>query len=143
MHEHWPIILPASEIQTTCALVSLAPSCERKIGKTVSTGDHLVNSGNSGGWEIVATNNFAGVVFAVLCLYLGYRHFLITLAFMDLLSEWLPGSKWIIRTFRKYNWFPNEERRLEVFKQWVVALALFFGLGALAGSVGWLKFIPK
>jgi uncharacterized membrane protein len=84
-------------------------------------------------WEIVPTNTVAGVLLAVLFLYLFFRHFLFVLMFADLLLGWL----------RKFNWFPKEGKRLKTLIHWLVALGMFLGFLAIAVSAGWLEVIPQ
>jgi len=90
-------------------------------------------SHNGSSWEIVPTNTFAGIILGVLFIYLFFRHFMFVLMFMDLILGWL----------RKFNWFPKEGKRLRAFIHWIIALALFFGFLSVAGSAGWLEFIPQ
>ena len=53
--------------------------------------------------------------------------------FMDVMLGWL----------RKFNWFPKEGKRRKTFIHWIVALGMFLGFLAVAGSTGWLEFIPQ
>ena len=93
----------------------------------------ITTSTNGNSWEIVPTNTVAGIILAVLFIYLFFRHFMFVLMFMDLIFGWL----------RKFNWFPKEGKRRKTFIHWVIALALFFGFLLVAGSTGWLDFIPQ
>lgn len=91
----------------------------------------ITTSTNS--WQIVPANTAAGIVLAILFFYLFFRHFLFVLMFMDVILGWL----------RKFNWFPKEGKRRKTIIHWVIALGLFFGYLAVAGSAGWLEFIPQ
>ncbi|SLN14940.1 hypothetical protein [Ruegeria meonggei] len=93
----------------------------------------ITTSTNGNSWEIVPTNAVAGVILGVLFIYLFFRHFMFVLMFMDLILGWL----------RKFNWFPKEGKRWKTFIHWVVALALLLGFLFVAGSAGWLEFIPQ
>ncbi len=95
--------------------------------RTVATS----TSGNN--WEIVPANTVAGTILGVLFLYLFFRHFMFVLMFMDLILGWL----------RKFNWFPKEGKRMTTFIHWLFALTLFLGFLLIAGSTGWLEFIPQ
>ncbi len=93
----------------------------------------MTTSVNGNSWEIAPTNTFAGVILGVLFIYLFFRHFMFVLMLMDLILGWL----------RKFNWFPKEGKRRSTFIHWIIALAAFFGFLSLAGSAGWLEFIPQ
>lgn len=93
----------------------------------------ISTSTSSNSWEIVPANSLASVVLTVLFIYLFFRHFLFILMFMDLFIGWL----------RKFNWFPKEGKRRKTFLHWLIALGLFFGFLLVAGSAGWLEFIPQ
>lgn len=86
-----------------------------------------------GSWEIAPTNAIAGTLLAILFLYLFFRHVLFALMFMDIVLGWL----------RQFRWFPKEGKRRKTIVHWFIALGLFLGFLALAGSAGWLQFIPK
>lgn len=93
----------------------------------------ITTSTNGNSWEIVPTNTVAGVILTLLFLYVFFRHFMFMLMFMDVILGWL----------RKFNWFPKEGKRLKTFIHWVIALALFLVFQVVAGSAGWLEFIPQ
>lgn len=93
----------------------------------------ITTSTNSLSWEIVPTNTIAGIVLVVLFFYLFSRHFLFMLMLMDVIIGWL----------RKFNWFPKEGKRRKTIVHWAIALGLFVGFLIIAGSTGWLKFIPQ
>lgn len=90
-------------------------------------------STNGGSWELVPTNTAAAIALVILLIYLFFRHFLFVLMVMDIIIGWL----------RRFIWFPKEGKRRKTFIHWIIALGMFFGFLALAGSVGWLKFIPR
>ncbi len=90
-------------------------------------------STNGNSWEIVPANTLAGVVLGVLFIYLFFRHFMLLLMISDLILGWL----------RKFSWFPKEGKRRKTFIHWIIALALFLGFLFVAGSAGWLEFIPQ
>lgn len=90
-------------------------------------------SANANSWNIVPTSTLAGVVLAVLFLYLFFRHLLFVMMFMDLIIGWL----------RRFNWFPKEGKRLKTIIHWGIALALLVGFLSIAGPAGWLEFIPQ
>ena len=69
----------------------------------------------------------------MLFFYLFFRHFLFVLMFMDVILGWL----------RRFNWFPKEGKRLKTFVHWLVAVGMFSGFPIIAGSAGWLEFIPR
>jgi hypothetical protein len=52
---------------------------------------------------------------------------------MDLILGWLRG----------FDWFPKEGKRTKTLIHWIIALALFLGFLFVAGSAGWLEFIPQ
>lgn len=93
----------------------------------------ITTSSNGSTWEIVPANTIAGIILAVLFFYLFFRHMLFVLMFMDVILGWL----------RKFGWFPKEGKRRKTIIHWVIALGLFFGFLAVAGSAGWLEFTPK
>lgn len=93
----------------------------------------LTTSPQSNSWEIIPGGTVAGIILAVLFIYLFFRHFLFVLMFMDLTLGWL----------RQFNWFPKEGKRLKTVLHWAIALALFGGYLAIAGSMGWLQFVPS
>jgi len=93
----------------------------------------VTTSANGNSWEVIPANTFAGVILGVLFVYLFFRHFMFVLMFADLILGWL----------RKFKWFPKEGKRMKTFVHWVVALTLFLGFLLLAGSAGWLEFIPQ
>ena len=93
----------------------------------------VTTSANGNSWEIVPANTVAGIILGVLFIYVCFRHFMFALMFMDLILSWL----------RKFNWFPKEGKRTKTFIHWVIALALFLGFLLIAGSAGWLEFIPQ
>ncbi|WP_321830143.1 hypothetical protein [Thalassovita sp.] len=93
----------------------------------------VTTSANGNSWEVIPANTFAGVILGVLFVYLFFRHFMFVLMFADLILGWL----------RKFNWFPKEGKRMKTFIHWIVALTLFLGFLLLAGSAGWLEFIPQ
>ena len=96
--------------------------------------DSTISSlGNGSSWEIVPTNTIAGITLAGLFFYLLFRHFMFSLMFMDVILGWL----------RKFDWFPKKGKRRKTIIHWFIALGLVLGFLAAAGSVGWLKFIPK
>lgn len=82
----------------------------------------LTTSANSQSWEIAPANTLASVVLAVLFLYLFFRHAIFVLMITDIVLSWL----------RKYSWFPKEGKRRKALVHW-----------AIAGSAGWLVFIPR
>ena len=90
-------------------------------------------STNGNSWEIVPANTLAGVVLGVLFIYLFFRHFMLFLMISELILGWL----------RKFSWFPKEGKRRKTFIHWIIALALFLGFLFVAGSAGWLEFIPQ
>lgn len=93
----------------------------------------VTTSTNGNSWEIVPTNTVAEIILGVLFFYLFFRHFMFALTFMDLILGWL----------RKFNWFPKEGKRMKTFIHWIIALMLFLGFSLIAGSAGWLQFIPQ
>jgi len=93
----------------------------------------LTTSANGNTWEIAPTSTLAGVVLAVLFIYLFFRHFLFLLMLMDMILGWL----------RKFNWFPKKGKRRKTLIHWIIAMGLFLGFLAIAGSAGWLQFIPQ
>lgn len=93
----------------------------------------ITTSINGSSWELAPTNTWTGIVLAVLFIYLIFRHFIFVLMFMDIILGWL----------RKFNWFPKEGKRRNTLIHWIIAVGLFAGFLAIAGSVGWLKFIPQ
>lgn len=93
----------------------------------------LATSTNGTGWEIVPTNTVAGIVLAILFFYLFFRNLLFILMLMDVILGWL----------RRFNRFPKEGKRRKTIIHWFIALGLFSGFLALAGSVGWLEFRPR
>ncbi len=93
----------------------------------------ITTSTSSSSWEIVPTNAIAGIVLAVLFFYFFFRHFLFVLMFMDVILGWL----------RKFDWFPKEGKRRKTIVHWAIALGLFVGFLTIAGSAGWLEFIPQ
>ncbi len=93
----------------------------------------ITTSANGKSWEIAPTNTVAAVVLGVLFFYYFFRHFMFVLMLSDLILGWL----------RKFNWFPKEGKRRKTLIHWAIALALFLGFLFVAGSAGWLEFIPK
>lgn len=93
----------------------------------------ISTSANGNSWEIVPVNTLAGVILTVLIFYLFFRHMLFVLMFMDIVFGWL----------RKFRWFPKEGTRRKTFNHWVIAVGLFVGYLTVAGSAGWLNFIPQ
>ena len=93
----------------------------------------VTTSANGNSWEIVPANTVAGIILGVLFIYLFFRHFMFVLMFMDLILGWL----------RQFNWFPKEGKRMKTFIHWIIALTLFLGFLFIAGSAGWLEFIPQ
>ena len=93
----------------------------------------ITTSTTGSSWEIAPTSTIAGIILGVLFIYLFFRHLMFTLMFMDLIIGWL----------RKFNWFPKEGKRQKAIIHWVMSLARFFGFLMVAGSAGWLKFIPQ
>ncbi len=93
----------------------------------------ITSSNFPNSWEIVPASTLAGVILAILFVYLFFRHILFVLMFADLILGWL----------RRFDWFPRKGKRLKTFVHWLVALGLFLGFVAVAGSVGWLKFVPE
>ncbi len=93
----------------------------------------LTTSTQSNSWEIIPGGTVAGIILAVLFIYLFFRHSLFVLMFMDLILGWL----------RQFNWFPKEGNRMKTALHWVVALVLFISYLAIAGSMGWLQFVPN
>lgn len=88
---------------------------------------------NGSSWQIVPLNAFTGFVLFALFFYLFFRHMLFVFMFADILFGWL----------RKFNWFPKEGKRLKTFVHWIIAVGLFVAFLVVAGSVGWLEFVPK
>ncbi|MCT4555501.1 MAG: hypothetical protein N4A53_12500 [Pelagimonas sp.] len=88
---------------------------------------------NGSSWEIIPGNTGARIILGALIIYLFFRHFMFMLMFTDLILGWL----------RKFNWFPKEGKRMKTFIHWVIALMLWYGFLSIAGSAGWLKFIPQ
>ena len=93
----------------------------------------ITTSTNGNSWEIVPANTVAGIILGVLFIYLFFRHFMLILMVMDIFLGWL----------RKFNWFPKEGKRMKTFVHWVIALVLFLVFLLVAGSAGWLEFIPQ
>lgn len=93
----------------------------------------ILSSTSSRSWDISLAGNLSGIILAGLFIYLFFRHFLLFLMFMDIILGWL----------RKFSWFPTEGKRMKTFVHWIVALGLFVGFLVLAGSVGWLQFVPQ
>jgi hypothetical protein len=93
----------------------------------------ITTSTNGKSWEIVPANTLAGVILGVSFIYLLFRQFMFLLMISDLNLGWL----------RKFSWFPKEEKRRKTFIHWIIALALFLGFLFVAGSAGWLEFIPQ
>lgn len=110
--------------------VQLKEDDTEKVGLMAST---ITTSTNGSSWEIIPANTAALIVLLILFFYLFFRHFLFVLMFMDVVLGWL----------RKFNWFPKEGTRRKTFIHWIVALGMFLGFLAVAGSAGWLEFIPK
>ena len=84
-------------------------------------------------WDIVPTNTAAWIIFFVLFAYFFFRHFLLVMMLMDLMTSWL----------RKFSWFPSEGKRLRAFINWLIAFGLFAGFLFIGRSVGWIEFIPR
>lgn len=93
----------------------------------------ISTSAGSNEWEIVPVNTIASILLMVFFIYLFFRHFLLVLMVMDLVIGWL----------RKFKWFPKEGRRLRTLIHWAVALGVFLAYLAIAGSLGYLEFVPK
>ena len=93
----------------------------------------ITTSTNGNSWEIVPTSTLAGVILGVLFIYLFFRQLMLLLMISDLNLGWL----------RKFSWFPKEGNRRKKFIHWIIALALFLGFLFVAGSAGWLEFIPQ
>jgi hypothetical protein len=93
----------------------------------------ITTSTTRNNWEIVPANTLAGLILGVLLIYLLFRHLMLVLMLFDLILGWL----------RKFSWFPKEGKRRKTFIHWIIALALFFGFLFVAGSAGWLEFIPQ
>lgn len=93
----------------------------------------LTTSTQSNSWEIIPGGTVAGIILAVLFIYLFFRHFLFVLMSTDLILGWL----------RQFNWFPKEGKRLKTVLHWAIAVVLFGGYLAIAGSMGWLQFVPN
>ena len=93
----------------------------------------ITTSTNGNSWEIVPTSTLAGVILGVLFIYLFFRQLMLLLMISDLNLGWL----------RKFSWFPKEGNRRKTFIHWIIALALFLGFLFVAGSAGWLEFIPQ
>ena len=104
-----------------------------KVKRRGADGRHDTTSTNGNNWEIVPTNTLVGIILGVLFIYLFFRHLLFVLMFMDLVLGWL----------RKFDWFPKEGKRRKTLVHWIIALVLFFGFLSVAGSAGWLEFIPQ
>lgn len=90
---------------------------------------------SSGGssWEIVPESPAAGLVLALLFLYLLFRHTLFVFMIMELIIGWL----------RQFRWFPKKGKRVRTFVHWLIALGLFGAYITIAGAAGWLEFIPQ
>lgn len=93
----------------------------------------MTTTANGTTWDIAPTNAIAGIILAVLFIYLFFRHFLFALMIMDAILGWL----------RRFGWFPKEGKRVRAFIHWLIALGLFFGFLAVAGTAGWLEFTPR
>ncbi len=93
----------------------------------------ITTSTNGRSWEIVPANTLAGVILGVLFIYLFFRQFMFLLMISDLNLGWL----------REFRWFPKEGKRRNTFIHWIIALTLFLGFLFVAGSAGWLEFIPQ
>ncbi len=93
----------------------------------------VTTSVNSYSWEIAPANTLAAIVLGVLFLYLFFLHAFLVLMVMDIVLGWM----------RKFSWFPKEGKRRKALVNWAVAVGLFFGFLAVAGSAGWLEFIPR
>lgn len=83
-------------------------------------------------WSFVPTQGAAGLLLAVLFIYLWFRHALLTLMVMDLLLGWL----------RRFRWFPKEGRRRKTLLHWIIAVVLFAGYLVVALSAGWVQAVP-
>ncbi len=88
-------------------------------------------SGNS--WEVVPTNPLAGILLAILFIYLFFRHFMFALMFMDIILGWL----------KQFFWFPGKGKRKKTLVHWAIALGLFLGYLSVAGKMGYLEFVPQ
>ena len=66
--------------------------------------------------------------FAVLLIYLFYRHVMLTLVVMDLILGFL----------RQFSWFPGPGKRLYALLQWVIAVFVLVAFFVIAVSAGWL-----
>ena len=93
----------------------------------------ITTSTDGKSWEIVPASTLAGVILGVLFIYLFFRQLMLLLMISDLNLGWL----------RKFSWFPKEGNRRKTFIHWIIALALFLGFLFVAGSAGWLEFIPQ
>jgi hypothetical protein len=92
-----------------------------------------MTSTNESTWDVVPDSNIAGIVLAVLFLYLFLRHMLFVLMIMDFILGWL----------RKFYWFPKEGKRLRTFVHWVIAVGVLLGFLGIGRFAGWLKFVPQ
>jgi len=93
---------------------------------------HAVSS-HGVSYQVVPINTIAGIILAILFIYLFFRHFLLVMMFMDLINGWL----------RQFNWFPKEGKRARTLIHWLIAVTLLVGYLSLAGFLGWLKFLPQ
>lgn len=84
-------------------------------------------------WEVVPSNTIASLVLFALFFYLFFRHALFVFMLLDILIGWL----------RKYDWFPKEGKRKKTLIHWLIAVGLLIAFLIIAGSAGWLKFIPQ
>ncbi|MEM1163673.1 MAG: hypothetical protein AAGJ28_22300 [Pseudomonadota bacterium] len=91
------------------------------------------SSGAEAAVKIVPSHTIAGIVLMVLFLYFFFRHFMLVLMIMDLVIGWL----------RQFRWFPKEGKRLRTLVHWLIAFGLIGVYLAVAGSLGWLNFVPK
>ncbi len=88
-------------------------------------------SGNS--WEVVPTNPLAGILLAILFIYLFFRHLMFCLMLMDIILGWL----------RQFFWFPGKGKRKKTLIHWTIALGLFLGYQLVASKMGYLEFVPQ
>ena len=87
---------------------------------------------SAGSWEIVPTNQLAGLLLGVLFAYLFFRQAQLILMVASFRFSWL----------RKFSWLSSENSRLKIAIHWIAALAIFLGFLMIASTVGWLRFVP-
>lgn len=114
-------------------LISLLATKKRQQESKRRMESTLTATGGGKSWEIIPNNAVAGIVLAVLFIYLFFRHFLFVLMVMDIVLGWL----------RRFAWFPKEGKRRKTLFHWIIAVVMFIGFLAVAGSAGWLQFVPQ